>query len=146
MNEFAKFLEEVKEKFEIRNDLQLSAFLGISTNMTYRMVRGLSIPGDENCIQIARVTGYDPAYIIALAHKSAAKRKDVTKEWDRILKLVPKGLTTGVLLAVGIALGFPGVAKAQQIRHTVTECSSNYTLSDNTRTHDHPLHQPFPFA
>lgn len=86
MNDFVKFIEEVKKKFDIPNDLQLSAFLGISTNMTYRMARGLSIPGDENCIQIAKVTGYDPAYVLALAHKCSSKSQDVTKVWNQILK------------------------------------------------------------
>lgn len=130
MNEFSALFEKIKKQNNIPSDLQLAKFLGMSQNMVHRIMKGISFPGDETCVQIARVTGYDPAYVLALAHKCAAKQKDVTKEWDRILKLVPKGVTLGVMLTAGVALGNPGVVMAMTTTKTTTQSVDNYILSD----------------
>lgn len=115
MTEIARFFDKIKKKHNIPNNNQLAKFLGMSQNMVHRISEGMSVPGDETCVKIARVTGYSPAYVIALAHKSAAKQQEVTEAWSDILKLVPKGLAAAFFLTAAILLTNPGKSAASQM-------------------------------
>lgn len=124
MENFVDLLEEVKRKQGLKNTLELGKFLGISQAHIYKIVDGRGVPGDENCVRIAEVTGYDPSYVIALAHKSASKRQEVTAAWDEILRCLSKGIT-GFFVAAAILLGNPGESAASLIARSVTDLNVN---------------------
>lgn len=86
--DLGKFLLKLKQKNGIKSDLAFARFLGIPQPTIFRLIYQGGMPNDETCLKIANVTGTDPLYIIALAHKSASKLPAVTKAWNQILKKV----------------------------------------------------------
>jgi len=90
MNDFVTFLEEIKKRRGIKNDLQLGKFLGISQSNVYKIMDGRGVPGDETCIRIANAVGCDPGYVLMLARKAANKSPNAIAVWDRLLKSLPK--------------------------------------------------------
>lgn len=90
MNDFVNFLEEVKKKNNLRFDTDLAKLLGISKGNLHRLMKGRGVPSNELCIQIASAVGCEPAYVLALAHKTAAKSPVELSAWDRLVRSLVK--------------------------------------------------------
>lgn len=72
MSEIAKYLEAIKERFDLSSDYALAEKLGIAQPEANLMRRGLKIPKPELCIKIAKLLNKNPVELLLIAQKDKA--------------------------------------------------------------------------
>ncbi|MCP9439284.1 MAG: hypothetical protein NNA20_05435 [Nitrospira sp.] len=72
MTEIAKYLEAVKERYQLKSDYALAEKLGIAQPDANLMRRGLKIPKPELCIKIAKLLDKNPVELLLIAQKDKA--------------------------------------------------------------------------
>jgi hypothetical protein len=87
MSEFTNYLLNVKNKLDVKSNLQFGFKIGVSPAAIDGFMKGRMTPGDEVCERIAELSGDKPEFVITLAHKSKAKGH-LKKHWEKILKAV----------------------------------------------------------
>lgn len=98
MSEIAKYLEAVKERFDLSSDYALAEKLGIAQPEANLMRRGLKIPKPELCIKIAKCLDKNPVELLLIAQKDKAPSS-------------AKGYWTLALTAVDVMLHVPKTPK-----------------------------------
>jgi hypothetical protein len=72
MSEISRYLEAIKNRFELSSDYALAKKLGIAQPEANLMRRGLKIPKPELCIKIAKLLGKNPVELLLIAQKDKA--------------------------------------------------------------------------
>jgi hypothetical protein len=72
MSEIAKYLEAIKERFDLSSDYALAEKLSIAQPEANLMRRGLKIPKPELCIKIAKLLNKNPVELLLIAQKDKA--------------------------------------------------------------------------
>lgn len=72
MSEIAKYLELIKDRFNLSSDYALAERLEIAQPEANLMRRGLKIPKPELCIQMAKLLDKNPVELLLIAQKDKA--------------------------------------------------------------------------
>ena len=72
MSEISKYLEAIKERYDLSSDYALAEKLGIAQPEANLMRRGLKIPKPELCIRIAKLLNKNPVELLLIAQKEKA--------------------------------------------------------------------------
>lgn len=72
MSEIAKYLEAIKERFDLSSDYALAEKLDIAQPEANLMRRGLKIPKPELCIKMAKLLHKNPVELLLIAQKDKA--------------------------------------------------------------------------
>jgi hypothetical protein len=72
MSESSRYLEAIKERFNLSSDYALAEKLGIAQPEANLMRRGLKIPKPELCITIANLLDKNPVELLLIAQKDKA--------------------------------------------------------------------------
>ncbi len=72
MSEIARYLEAIKERFELSSDYALAEKLDIAQPEANLMRRGLKIPRPELCIKMAKLLNKNPVELLLIAQKDKA--------------------------------------------------------------------------
>lgn len=72
MSEISRYLEAVKDRYELSSDYALAEKLGIAQPEANLMRRGLKIPKPELCIRIATLLNKNPVELLLIAQKDKA--------------------------------------------------------------------------
>jgi hypothetical protein len=72
MAEISKYLEAIKERFDLSSDYALAEKLGIAQPDANLIRRGLKIPKPELCIKIAKLLNKNPVELLLIAQKDKA--------------------------------------------------------------------------
>jgi hypothetical protein len=72
MSEISKYLEAVKQRFDLRSDYAVAKKLGIAQPEANLIRRGLKIPKPELCIKIAELLDKNPVELLLIAQKDKA--------------------------------------------------------------------------
>jgi hypothetical protein len=87
MSEISRYLEAVKERFDLSSDYALAEKLGIAQPEANLMRRGLKIPKPEICIKIARLLDKNPVELLLIAQKDKAP-SSAKEYWNLALTAV----------------------------------------------------------
>lgn len=82
MKLIADYVEEVKEKLELKSDRQVGLHLGGSANIVSSWVNDGTRPDDYYCIRMAEILGINPLEIIAAANWEREKNQDRKDWWE----------------------------------------------------------------
>jgi len=72
MSEISKYLEAVKQRFDLSSDYAVAKKLGIAQPEANLIRRGLKIPKPELCIKIAKLLDKNPVELLLIAQKDKA--------------------------------------------------------------------------
>lgn len=72
MPEISRYLEAVKDRYDLSSDYALAEKLGIAQPEANLMRRGLKIPKPELCIKIAKLLNKNPVELLLIAQKDKA--------------------------------------------------------------------------
>lgn len=72
MSEISRYLEAVKDRYDLSSDYALAEKLGIAQPEANLMRRGLKIPKPELCIKIANLLDRNPVELLLIAQKDKA--------------------------------------------------------------------------
>ncbi len=72
MSEISKYLEAIKDRYELGSDYALAGKLGIAQPDANLMRRGLKIPKPELCIKMAKLLNKNPVELLLIAQKDKA--------------------------------------------------------------------------
>ena len=72
MSEISRYLEAIKNRYELSSDYALAKKLGIAQPEANLMRRGLKIPKPELCIKIAKLLDKNPVELLLIAQKDKA--------------------------------------------------------------------------
>lgn len=72
MSEISRYLEAVKDRYELSSDYALAEKLGIAQPEANLIRRGLKIPKPELCIKIATLLNKNPVELLLIAQKDKA--------------------------------------------------------------------------
>lgn len=72
MFETARYLEEVKRRYNLTSDYALAAKLGIAQPEANLIRRGLKVPKPELCIKVATLLDKNPVELLLIAQKDKA--------------------------------------------------------------------------
>jgi len=72
MSDISKYLEAVKERFDLSSDYAVAKKLGIAQPEANLIRRGLKIPKPELCIKIAKLLDKNPVELLLIAQKDKA--------------------------------------------------------------------------
>ncbi|GEM_PF-1146039 len=86
MKTITEYLDHVKEKTGIKNDYNLGLELNLTPGAMFEFRHKKSVPSDETCIKLAKLTGENPQEIILIAHATRAKSPEAKQIWNGILK------------------------------------------------------------
>ncbi|HMU53643.1 MAG TPA: hypothetical protein PKA61_01485 [Nitrospira sp.] len=98
MSEISKYLEAVKERFDLNSDYAVAKKLGIAQPEANLIRRGLKIPKPELCIKVAKLLDKNPVELLLIAQKDKAPS-------------AAKGYWTLALTAVDVMLHVPKTPK-----------------------------------
>lgn len=72
MSEISKYLEAIKQRYDLSSDYALAEKLGIAQPEANLMRRGLKIPKPELCIRMAKLLNKNPVELLLIAQKDKA--------------------------------------------------------------------------
>ncbi|MEK6633710.1 MAG: hypothetical protein AABY94_10330, partial [Nitrospirota bacterium] len=72
MSEISRYLEAIKDRYELSSDYALAEKLDIAQPEANLMRRGLKIPKPELCIKIATLLNKNPVELLLIAQKDKA--------------------------------------------------------------------------
>ncbi len=72
MSEISRYLEAIKDRYELSSDYALAEKLGIAQPEANLMRRGLKIPKPELCMKIATLLNKNPVELLLIAQKDKA--------------------------------------------------------------------------
>jgi hypothetical protein len=72
MTEISRYLEAIKDRYELSSDYALAEKLGIAQPDANLMRRGLKIPKPELCIKMAKLLNKNPVELLLIAQKDKA--------------------------------------------------------------------------
>src|SRR5574342_810063 len=87
MAEISKYLEAIKERFDLSSDYALAEKLGIAQPDANLIRRGLKIPKPELCIKIAKLLNKNPVELLLIAQKDKAP-SSAKESWTLALTAV----------------------------------------------------------
>jgi transcriptional regulator with XRE-family HTH domain len=95
MNDFGKYLEEVRTKTGIKNDRQLAMRIGVSPAYINYIKHG-RIPEDDVCIKLAELANDKPESILLMAHKLKATEKS-KPYWEHMFKTLAAATLASII-------------------------------------------------
>lgn len=72
MSDISKYLEAIKQRYDLNSDYALAEKLGIAQPEANLMRRGLKIPKPELCIKMAKLLDKNPVELLLIAQKDKA--------------------------------------------------------------------------
>ena len=122
MKTIPKILDHVKEKAGIKNDYNLSLKMGLTPEAIRQFRNNKSIPSDDTCIKLAKLSGENAEKIILIAHATRAESKEATKIWNGILK---KAIGIGIIILL-LTYTTPSTANAEDTLYLMRQLVSPF--------------------
>ena len=130
-----KYLEQVKTKYGLKNDLALAKHLGWTSGRVSQYMSGKRVMDDESCLALALQLEIHPLEIIGNACIDRAEKVGKTSLWESFM--AKAAMTAGaVLVASGVNLFLTtGDANAASMRvaDPATSVSIDYAKSGRRR-------------
>lgn len=116
MQNVKKLLDEVKQKAGIETDYALAKTLGIRRQLVSSYYKGVRVPDNAMCLEIAKRTEKPLAVVIAAieldAEKDAKKHEVWRKYYKSIGGFAASFMIAALLTLLSVTLELTGVAKA----------------------------------
>lgn len=109
MKAISEYLDEAKEKHEIKSDSELGRKLGGSRTSVRNWREGISKPDDYACIQLAELLCVNPLEIIAAAHAERESDPERSKWWADFSKRHGIKALSVSLISTGLGLQISGL-------------------------------------
>lgn len=108
----ADFLDEIKERRDLKSDSAVSRLLGVTQSAVSLQRAMKNTFDDETARRVAELLDYDPAYVFVCAHAQSARNPAVKSVWARMAKHATAAGIVAVLLAGALPLIPAGNAHA----------------------------------
>ncbi|MGB7480841.1 MAG: helix-turn-helix domain-containing protein [Burkholderiaceae bacterium] len=99
-----KYLEMIREKYELKTDSAIAEKLGISRNAVSQYMTGKRVMDEETCLAVALALEIEPSRVLMAAGIDRAERTGQKSLWEVFSKRASVAAT--VLMAVAVVTLF----------------------------------------